>query len=110
MAEPPLSYPSGESYQRYENNVAKDGRDYSMAEYAARSLKGVGRPASRHRQYMKALRARIDEKQAVLACGLGIDIARYAAMSRDEKQAAFKAWAAAENAAIRELSETLGVQ
>jgi len=57
-----FSYPSGESYQRYEN-----GGNYSPREWAKRSLAGIGRSESRHREYMKRLRERIAVNTARLS-------------------------------------------
>ena len=56
-----FSYPSGESYQRYENG----GGNCSPREQALRSLAGIGRSESRYRQAMRRLRERITTKTAL---------------------------------------------
>src|SRR5262249_1755435 len=66
-----FSYPSGASYQRYENEAyiveGECGCHYSTQERARRRSADIGRPASRSRQYMKQLRKRIEAKRARLA-------------------------------------------
>ena len=72
-----LSYPSGESYQRYESWGDEPWR-YSENEWNERLYKGIGRPASRWRQYKKRLRERIEAAEVQIAAineelGLPVD-------------------------------------
>jgi hypothetical protein len=61
-----FSYPSGISYERYESWGTEPWR-YSEQEWNQRRCRGIGRPASRWRQYLKRLRERIEARKALLA-------------------------------------------